>query len=171
MYEKLKMIDRILLDNRYNLNLFFLGLVPLIFVVSFLISGKLFWAILPLLIFCLIVRVICKHQKFYPTYFELINPLAFKKVNRLNRYFYTDLKKVEIIKNPGFRQSGYVINLLFKNKYRHRIEFSSFQQNRVEGLMQFLAANKVKLMLLGKERLLKELKEVKLKIDASMSEL
>ena len=107
----------ILLDNRYNLNLFFLGLVPLIIVVSFLISGKFYWAILPLLIFCLIVRVICKYQKFYPTYFELINPLAFKKVNRLNRYFYTDLKKVEIIKNPGFRQSGYVINLVFKNKH------------------------------------------------------
>lgn len=97
--------------------------------------------------------------------------MAFKKVNRLNRYFYTDLKKVEIIKNPGFRQSGYLINLVFKNKYRHRIEFSSFQQNRVEALMQFLAANKVKLQLLGKDRLFKELKEVKLRLDANMSEL
>lgn len=138
---------------------------------SFLISGKFFWAILPLLIFCLIVRVICKHQKFYPTYFELINPLAFNKLNRLNRYFYTDLKMVEIIENTGLRERGYLINLVFKNKFFHRIEFSSFQQNRVEGLMQFLAANKVKLQLLGKDRLFKELKEVKLRLDANMSEL
>lgn len=137
----------------------------------FLISGQFFWAILPLLIFCLIVRVICKHQKFYPTYFELINPLAFKKVNRLSRYFYTDLKMVEIIENRGLRERGYLINLAFKNKFFHRIEFSSFQQNRVEGLMQFLAANKVKLQLLGKDRLFKELKEVKLRLDANMSEL
>lgn len=138
---------------------------------SFLISGKFFWAILPLLIFCLIVRLICKHQKFYPTYFELINPLAFKKVNRLNRYFYADLKMVEIIENTGLRERGYLINLVFKNKYCHRFEFSSFQQNRVEGLMQFLAANKVKLQLLGKDRLFKELKEVKLRLDGNMSEL
>ena len=161
----------ILLDNRYNMTLYFVSLVLLTFVVIFLISGQFFWAILPLLIFCLIVRVICKHQKFYPTYFELINPLAFKKVNRLSRYFYTDLKMAEIIENRGFRQYGYVIYLVFKNKYRHRIEFSSFQQNRVEGLMQFLAANKVKLQLLGKDRLFKELKEVKLRLDAIMSEL
>jgi hypothetical protein len=161
----------ILLDNRYNLTLYLVSLIPLIFVVIFLISGKFFWAILPLLIFCLIVRVLCKHQKFYPTYFELVNPLAFKKVNRLSRYFYADLNMVEIIENTGPRERGYLINLVFKNKYRHRIEFSSFQQNRVEGLMQFLTANKVKLQLHGKDRLFKELIELKLKLDANMSEL